>query len=293
MTLAGGQVLPLVLGTSTLHGPDGEAAGAILVFHDLSRVKEMAEEKRRIERLASVGSFAGKIAHEIKNPLVAIKTLAELLPDQYDDEEFRTTFARIALQEVDRIDNLVRRLRGLKTSATIEMKAFDLLTPLEQTLELLSGELHKRHIEVTRQYETPLPKIFGSADQLKQVFLNICLNSAEAMDQSGNLNIAVEMQTNGEHAEVVITFSDTGPGIRADVLDTIFEAFVTSKNDGSGLGMAICKDIVGLHRGTISAANRRDRSGAMFTIRLPFFQGDSIYENLATDHGLAPTAHAV
>ncbi len=79
VTLAEGQALPLVLGTSTLHGPDGELAGAILVFHDLSRVKEMAEEKQRIERLVSVGAFAGKIAHEIKNPLVAIKTLAEFV----------------------------------------------------------------------------------------------------------------------------------------------------------------------------------------------------------------------
>lgn len=240
VTLAEGQTLPLVLGTSALHGPDGESAGAILVFHDLSRVKEMAEEKQRIERLASVGAFAGKIAHEIKNPLVAIKTLAELLPDQFDDEEFRTTFARIALQEVDRIDSLVRRLRGLKTSATIEMKILDITAPLEETLELLAAELNKRQIDVTRQYETPLPPVIGSLDQLKQVFLNICLNSAEAMGQSGHLHIAVGVETDCDHTEVVITLSDNGPGINAEVLDTIFEAFVTSKSDGSGLGMAIC-----------------------------------------------------
>lgn len=293
VTLPGGQVVPLVLGTSVLHRSDGELAGAILVFHDLSRVKEMAEEQRRIERLASVGAFAGKIAHEIKNPLVAIKTLAELLPDQYDDEEFRTTFTRIALQEVDRIDNLVRRLRGLKTSTTIHMQLIDILTPLEETLELLSAELQKRHIEVTRQYEPSLPQIIGSSDQLKQVFLNICLNSAEAMGQRGDLHIAVGVETERENTAVVITFSDTGPGIRAEVLDTLFEAFVTSKNDGSGLGMAICKDIVGLHHGTISAANRGDGAGAMFTIRLPLSQGDSIDESYAADHRLTRTRYAV
>jgi two-component system nitrogen regulation sensor histidine kinase GlnL len=291
--LAGDQALPLVLGTSALHGPDGELAGAILVFHDLSRVKEMAEEKQRIERLASVGAFAGKIAHEIKNPLVAIKTLAELLPEQYDDEEFRTTFAQIALQEVERIDNLVRRLRGLKTSAVIHMNRIDILTPLEETLALLSGELQKRHIEVTRQYQTPLPQLIGSPDQLKQVFLNICLNSAEAMEQNGHLQVAVGVERDDETTDVVITFADTGPGIDPDVLDTLFEAFVTSKSDGSGLGMAICKDIVGLHRGAIRAANRSDGPGAMFTIRLPVSQGDATYESDASDHGLAPTTHAV
>ncbi|ETW99115.1 MAG: hypothetical protein ETSY1_16160 [Candidatus Entotheonella factor] len=224
---------------------------------------------------------------------MAIKTLAELLPDQYDDAEFRTTFARIALQEVDRIDNLVRRLRGLKTSATIQMQPLNIVTPLESTLELLSGELQKRYIEVTRQYEPSLPQIIGSADQLKQVFLNICLNSAEAMGQSGDLTITVGVDPDGEQSEVVMTFADTGPGIDEDVIETIFEAFVTSKNDGSGLGMAICKDIVGLHRGTICAANRSDGSGAIFTIRLPVYQGDSQYESLASDHGLTPATHAV
>lgn len=297
VTLAAGQTLPLVLGTSTLNGLDGESAGAILVFHDLSRVKEMAEEKQRIERLASVGAFAGKIAHEIKNPLVAIKTLAELLPDQYDDEEFRTTFARIALQEVDRIDSLVRRLRGLKTSATIQMKTLDITTPLEDTLELLSGELNKRQIDVTRQYQTPLPRLIGSPDQLKQVFLNICLNSAEAMGQGGNLHIAVGVETVNGSTDVVITLSDDGLGIKSEVLDTIFEAFVTSKSDGSGLGMAICKDIVGLHRGTISAANRSancsEESGAVFTIRLPASHGDDRYESDASHHGFTPATHPV
>ena len=293
VTLAEDQALPLVLGTSTLHGPDGESAGAILVFHDLSRVKEMAEEKQRIERLASVGAFAGKIAHEIKNPLVAIKTMAELLPDQYDDEEFRSTFADIALQEVERIDSLVRRLRGLKTTTDIRMAPLDILTPLQQTLHLISSELQKRHIEVTQKYASYLPPIVGSSDQLKQVFLNIALNSAEAMGQSGKLTITIEVVTEVENPDLIITFSDTGPGIDPDVLDTIFEPFVTSKSDGSGLGMAICKDIIKLHHGSISAYNRSDVSGAIFTIRLPVPQGDAIHESDVARHGLASTTHAV
>ena len=290
-------VLPLVLGTSTLHAPGGELAGAIIVFHDLSRIKQLAAEKQCIERLASIGTFAGKVAHEVKNPLVAIKTLAELLPEQYDDDEFRTTFTRIALQEVDRIDNLVRRLRGLKAPADIRMAPLHILAPLEQTLELIAAELHKRRINVTRQYEHELPEIIGSSDQLKQVFLNICLNSAEAMAQGGSLHLGVAAAADRDQREIVITFADTGPGIRADVIDTIFEAYVTSKHDGSGLGMAICKDIVELHRGAISAANRSDTSGAIFTIRLPapreICQGDSIHESHLANHRLTATTDPV
>ena len=286
-------VLPLVLGTSTLHAPGGELAGAILVFHDLSRIKQLAAEKQCIERLASIGAFAGKVAHEVKNPLVAIKTLAELLPEQYDDEEFRTTFTRIALQEVERIDNLVRRLRGLKAPTDIRMAPLHILAPLEQTLELIAAELQKRHIDVTRQYGPQLPEMIGSSDQLKQVFLNICLNSAEAMAEGGSLHIAVDAEADRDPREIVMTFTDTGPGIRTDVIDTIFEAHVTSKQDGSGLGMAICKDIVELHRGAISAANRSDTSGAIFTIRLPASQGDLMNESYLASHGLAATTDPV
>ena len=94
------------MSTSILRGEDGQPSGAILAFNDLSQIKVLEEEKRRIERLASIGAFMSGIAHEIKNPLVAIKTLAELLPEQYDDEEFRDTFTKVTLNEVDRIDTL-------------------------------------------------------------------------------------------------------------------------------------------------------------------------------------------
>ena len=113
LTTASGQTLPVVLSTSMLRGEDDQPSGAILAFNDLSQIKALEEEKRRIERLASIGAFMSGIAHEIKNPLVAIKTLAELLPEQYDDEEFRDTFTKVTLNEVDRIDALVRRLAEL------------------------------------------------------------------------------------------------------------------------------------------------------------------------------------
>ena len=124
-----GQTLPVVLSTSILHGEDDQPSGAILAFNDLSQIKALEEEKRRIERLASIGAFMSGIAHEIKNPLVAIKTLAELLPEQYDDEEFRDTFTKVTLNEVDRIDALVRRLRSLSSGSTVPLHPLNILDP--------------------------------------------------------------------------------------------------------------------------------------------------------------------
>jgi PAS domain S-box-containing protein len=281
-----GQTLPIVLSTSILHGEDGQSGGVILAINDLSQIKALEEEKRRIERLASIGAFMSGIAHEIKNPLVAIKTLAELLPEQYDDEEFRDTFTKVTLSEVDRIDTLVRRLRSLSSGSAVPLQPMTIITPLEETLSLISGELIRRKISLTREYQDPLPHIMGDHDQLKQVFVNLCLNGIEAMGEGGTLQVTVGRIDNhaGQPAELIIQIADTGPGIPAEHLAHIFDPFFTLKDEGTGLGLAICRGILDHHRGAISAANNAEGSGAIFTLKLPVAQGVEAYEIAATCH---------
>jgi nitrogen-specific signal transduction histidine kinase len=275
------QALPVVLSTSILHGADEQPHGAILAFNDLSQIKVLEEEKRRIERLASIGAFMSGIAHEIKNPLVAIKTLAELLPEQYDDEEFRETFTKVTLNEVDRIDALVRRLRSLSSGPNVPLHPLNILTPLEETLSLVSGELTRHHIKVIRDYQSVVPAIMGDHDQLKQVFVNLCLNSVEAMGEVGALMVTVESRGKpvGQSPELVIQIADTGPGIPAEHLSSIFDPFFTLKEQGTGLGLAICRGIIDYHRGSITAANSSEDSGAVFTVKLPVAQGVEVYES--------------
>ena len=275
------QTLPVVLSTSILHGEDEQPNGAILAFNDLSQIKALEEEKRRIERLASIGAFMSGIAHEIKNPLVAIKTLAELLPEQYDDEEFRETFTKVTLNEVDRIDALVRRLRSLSSGSTVPLHPLNILTPLEETLSLVYGELTRHHIKVIRDYQSAVPPIMGDHDQLKQVFVNLCLNSVEAMGEVGTLMVTVESRGKpvGQPSELIIQIADTGPGIPAEHLSTIFDPFFTLKEQGTGLGLAICRGIIDYHRGSITAANSSEDSGAVFTVKLPVAQGVEGYES--------------
>lgn len=262
--------VPIGFSTSVLHDAEGELSGAIVVFHDLSRLKELEQDKRRAKRLASIGTFVSGMAHEIKNPLVAIKTLAELLPEQYDDEEFRDTFTKVALHEVERIDTLIQRLRSMGGSRA-PMHRVDVTTVLTETLDLISGELEKWHIGVEYTPPEHLPLIYGDHDQLKQVCLNLCLNSLEAMEQDGTLTVTLDLDDacDERSAALVLRFSDTGPGIPAECFATLFEPFVTSKHTGSGLGLAICRGIVEYHRGTIHASNRIDGPGSTFTVRLP------------------------
>ena len=278
-----GQTLPIVLSTSMLHGEDGQPAGAILAMNDVSQIKAFEEEKRRIERLASIGAFMSGIAHEIKNPLVAIKTLAELLPEQYDDAEFRDTFTKVTLNEVDRIDSLVRRLRSLSSGAAVPLRPLSVMPPLEETLALVSGELMRRKVMLVRDYHDPLPTIMGDHDQLKQVFVNLCLNSAEAMGEGGTLTITVQSHwpQTARAAQVIIQIADTGPGIPEEHLSHIFDPFFTLKDEGTGLGLAICRGILDHHRGSIAAANRPEGCGAVFTLKLPVARGVEVYESTA------------
>jgi PAS domain S-box-containing protein len=280
LTPASGRSLPIVLSTSVLRGRNDEPAGAILVFNDLSRVKALEEEKRRIERVASIGAFISGIVHEIKNPLVAIKTFAELLPERYADEEFRETFAKVTLNEVDRIDTLVHQLRSIPAGSTSPLSPMSIITPLEETLSLLCGEFARRKIGVTRQYQPRLPAIMGDHDQLKQVFVNLCLNSIEAMGDGGTLTITVRSDSGeeGPASKLVIEISDTGAGIPTEHLSNIFAPFFTLKDKGTGLGLAICQGIIEHHRGSIAAANRVNSPGAIFTTTLPAVQGDDAHE---------------
>ncbi len=278
--LTSGRILPIAFSTAVLQDKADRRSGALLTVYDLSQVKELEEEKRRTERLASVGAFVSGIAHEIKNPLVAIKALAELLPEQYYDEEFRQTFSRVALHEVDRIDALVQRLRDLGPVPPSNKCRMNVLAPLDETLALLSGELTRRHIALVYQNQPPIPSIMGDHDQLKQVFLNLCLNSIEAMENDGSLSIHLSTEPSREArpTALLIHISDTGPGVPRADLSIIFDPFVTTKAYGSGLGLAICKDIIEHHDGTITAMNCGDGPGARFIVRLPVAQEEDMYE---------------
>ncbi|HXH11123.1 MAG TPA: ATP-binding protein [Alphaproteobacteria bacterium] len=282
---ASGPPLPIMLSTSVLRGRADEPAGAVLVFNDLSRIKALEEGKRRIERLAAIGAFSSRIAHEIKNPLVAIKTFAELLPERYADEEFRDTFARTMLHEVDRIDTLVQRLRGLSARSTSPLQPVSILAPLEEALCLLSAEVARRKIKVACQYDPALPPVMGDHDQLKQMFVNLCLNSLEAMGAGGTLTIAVRSESGqeGPTYKLIIEISDTGTGIPTEHLSNIFEPFFTLKAEGTGLGLAICQGIIDYHRGSIVATNRADSPGALFTLTLPAAEGEAPHEVPTSD----------
>ena len=264
-----GRAVPVVCATSPLRDKLGTILGAVIVFSDLSRLKDLERERRRGERLAAFGALASGIAHEIKNPLVAIRTFAELLPERFTDEEFRQDFAVIVLKEIERIDQLVGRLRGLAVPSHTAFRSVDTIEPLEETLALLRSQFLQKRINLTRAYTASNTRISGDSDQLKQLFLNILINAVEAMEHDGQLTIRLADLATHDGQSLLIEVSDSGPGIPENIIGKIFEPFVTTKPKGSGLGLAICRGITDAHKGTIRATNVDLGSGTTILIEFP------------------------
>jgi PAS domain S-box-containing protein len=271
---AEGRILPLVVHTSALHDHKGEVNGAIAVLNDHSRLKALEEDKRRIDRLAAMGAMASGLAHEIRNPLVAIKTFAELLPERSDDEEFRSTFAKVAVKEIHRIEQLLGRLRALAAPTVTSLRAIDVQVPIAETLDLLRGEADRRRVRLIVEIEPELPPVMGEPDQLKQLFLNLFLNAVEAMTGGGTLSVSVRAdRERPDKGLVTVRVTDTGPGIPREDLIRVFEPFFTTKSKGTGLGLAICRSIADAHRAALWAESGPAGVGTAFVAQFPALLG--------------------
>ncbi len=260
---------PLVCSTAILTQRDGGIDGALIVFSDLTRLKDLERENSRVERLASFGSLASGVAHEIKNPLVAIRTFAELLPERYAEEDFREDFSRVVINEIARIDDLVGRLRGIAATSPRQVGTIDMRGPIRDTLLLLRAQLEQTRTIVNCNFQDEAPLVAVPEAQLKQLFLNLLLNSIEAMGTDGTISIHLFRRHLHASQWLVVEVADTGPGIPQSVRNSIFNPFFTTKPRGSGLGLAICRGIADAHKGTIRAENRIDRSGTLMIIEFP------------------------
>jgi PAS domain S-box-containing protein len=276
-----GRLLPLVVHTSALHDHRGQLSGAIAVINDHSRLKALEEDKRRADRLSALGALATGIAHEIRNPLVAIKTFAELLPERADDHEFRSTFAKVAVKEIHRIEQLLGRLRALAVPRAFALRSLDLRVPLGETLDLLRGEADRRRVRLLVEVEPDLPPILGEPDQLKQLFLNLLMNGLEAMAAGGTLTVTV--RTDRERADrglLTVRVTDSGPGIPREDLARVFEPFFTTKASGTGLGLAISRSIADAHRAALWAEPGPAGLGTTFVLQFPALVGAPLAEPL-------------
>ena len=288
LTLRSDDRSPIVrASTSIFHGQDRQMLGALMVLTDITALKQLEAQIRRSDRLASLGTLSAGMAHEIKNPLVSIKTFAQLLPERYQDSDFRETFSSLIGHEIDRIDSLVNQLLRFARPTKPILKPLHVHEILEKSLNLLGHRLYQKEIKLARSCEANVDTIRADADQLEQVFLNFFLNAMDAMKNGGELAVSTQVETderwvaalnrsNGGSGEVLhITIRDTGEGIRKENIPHVFDPFFTTKDYGTGLGLSVVHGIIQEHGGQIEVESEVQK-GTAFHILLPLARFDSM-----------------
>jgi len=249
-----------------------QAAIAIENAKLYQEMREMEKSLHQADKLAALGTLASSIAHEIRNPLVSIKTFTQLVPQKLNSRDFLDKFQTIVPEELERMETILNQLLSFGRPSQIEFRSIDVEEIIDSILNLMNTELSKSNIEVIKLYGEDIPEIVADSEQLKQVFMNIVLNAIQAMPEGGNLTIitGTEQESMGGDtlSFVAIKFEDTGCGIPEKDLNNLFNPFFTTKSGGSGLGLSISHRIIREHNGHINVESRVGK-GTAFTIKLP------------------------
>jgi signal transduction histidine kinase len=238
----------------------------------MQRERELKQSQnliRRADRLSSLGQLTAGLAHEIRNPLVAIRTFTQLLPERYEDNEFRTSFQSLALKEVDRICGLVNDLLSFARPSTSNVSLENLNEIVDGIGRILEGGAKEKGVQIYRRLTTNLPKIYIDKEQIKQVCMNVILNAIQAMEHGGVVEVSTRLFTKDDAEQFIqVGVRDSGVGIPKHDLENIFNPFFTTKKDGIGLGLAISNQIIQEHGGYIVVESQVNK-GTTFLINLP------------------------
>ncbi|MFS0724727.1 ATP-binding protein [Paenibacillus sp. 1P07SE] len=260
----------LLMDANLLRDHQKRLLGAYVTFKDVSNLRSLEEQVQRSDRLAMIGQIAAGTAHEIRNPLTAIKGFLQMFKNTMKEKGLNKEFGytEIMLTEIDRINELVSEFLLLSKPKNI---TFDLVDPnavMGEILPIIQNEALLHGIVLQYEELSGLPRVVADGEMLKQVFLNIGKNGIEAMKEGGILKISGRVEREqGMTRWVSIDIEDNGPGIEPAMLDRIFDPFVTTKQTGTGLGLSVCQRIIHDMGGMIRVGNH-DR-GAVFTISIP------------------------
>jgi signal transduction histidine kinase len=235
----------------------------------LSRTQEQLLQS---EKLAAMGRLTSQLAHELNNPLYGIMNTLELMKTEIPPENKRRRLLEMALSETERLTDMLRKMLSFSRPDQETRSAVDMNEILDEILLLHEKQLRERDIKIAADLVASMPLVWGSKNQLRQVFLNMVANARDAMPEGGTLTVS----TSTAGGNIQIQVSDDGTGIRPEHLDQIFETFFTTKVDsarGVGLGLSVCYGFIKDHGGDIQVASRWGE-GTTFTIVLPIHQSD-------------------
>lgn len=249
--------------------PEVQQAQEIAEFMDniLARSR-LSMQARQSEQLATIGLVGASLAHEIRNPLVSIKTFSQLLPTRFDDPDFRRRFSLLIPAEVERIDSLTQQLLDLSNPRRHHLERVSLHTIMRETSDLMLTRAQEARVVLTTQFNATADIIWADASAMRQVLINLLINAFQALEpQEGERRVQLRSR-NSPNGSIILEVSDNGPGIPLEQRARLFHPFVSTKTKGMGLGLAVCADILHEHRATIIVPDV-GRPGATFRITFP------------------------
>ncbi|WP_373233203.1 nitrogen regulation protein NR(II) [Cohnella sp.] len=252
---------------------NGVIAGAFILFRDVSHLIMLEEQIRRSDRLKTIGQIAAGTAHEIRNPLTAIKGFMQLLSKTLAERDMskEQEYVGIVLSEIERVNDLVSDFLLLSKPKKMKRMAIRIDVVLQEILPIIRNEAHLHNVIIQYYPNQESLPILVDKELLKQVFLNLGKNAIEAMEGGGTLIIREQSQPD-QAGKIAVEISDTGMGIPASELEKVFDPFFTTKPQGTGLGLSVCQRIVHDLGGSIEVAS--DKNGSRFTVRLPYQRRD-------------------
>jgi PAS domain S-box-containing protein len=245
--------------------------GAVAVIQDLTAERNLREKQDLLERAAFWSDLAASMSHEIRNPLVAIKTFAQLLPERFEDPDFRNDFNEIVVREIDRLDRIITQINNFAHPPELVLKPIDLRKSVAKALELARDRFGVNgEVALETSLPTDLPKVLGDEGALAEAFAHLVANAAEAVagQDKPRITLSAKPVREGNRArEVVVTIRDNGRGIDPDLKDKIFSPFCTTKPRGMGLGLPIVKRTIFDHHGRVDIDSSSD--GTTVNVTLP------------------------
>jgi len=265
LTRRNGSFVPVEFSVAPLKGGDGKDLGVVGVLRDLTVVRELQRQLERSDRLAAVGTLAAGLAHEIKNPLTSLLTFTRHLTRRFDDPGFRDKFQSIVPRELERINGIVERLLELSRPGRLTPSPVLVPTLLDRAVELYGHRIESQGVRVSREYAATVLPVEADEELLYRAFVNLIANALDAMENGGRLTLRVGWSHErgadlgsrraGSALRLRVEIVDTGTGMPADAVDRIFNPFYSTKEHGTGLGLALTHKIIEDHGGSIMVSS--------------------------------------
>ncbi|MFQ5672524.1 MAG: nitrogen regulation protein NR(II) [Nitrospinales bacterium] len=266
-----GATFPVHLTLSPYLGSSASIEGCVVLVRDMSLLKDLEEATRQSDHMSTLGVLALGMAHEIKNPLGGIRGSAQLLRSELNNPEFRE-YLEVVINEVDRINRMVKHMLDFAQPQKLKLEETNIHEILEEIITLEKNTLTAKRCEFIQDYDPSLPLIEADEDKLKQVFLNLIRNAAEASPDGGKIWVITRISNEyprkslshgSTEMHIVVEITDCGPGISEEEQKNLFTPFYTTKKKGSGLGLPISLKIIEDHLGKIRIVSRKSAGTAV------------------------------